>query len=123
MNISDSGQVKIQFCVKVKIMVQQGWQNSKEADLTPYQRCKNELSVHDDCLLWGTRVVVPLPGRARITHELHEGHPGITCMKALARNFVWWPQIDNDLKELVKNCNDCQSTQYLPPVAPLQPWE
>ena len=108
---------------KVKIMVQQGWQSSKEADLTPYQRRRNELSVHDGCLLWGTRVVVPPPGCARITHELHEGHPGITRMKALARSFVWWPQIDNDLEELVKNCDDCQSTRHLPPVAPLQPWE
>ena len=108
---------------KVKIMVQQGWQNSKNTDLTPYQRRKDELSVHDGCLLWGTRVVVPPPGRDKITHELHEGHPGITRMKALARSFVWWPQIDNDLEELVKNCDDCQSTRHLPPVAPLQPWE
>ena len=108
---------------KVKIMVQQGWQNSKNTDLTPYQRRKDELSVHDGCLLWGTRVVVPPPGRDKITRELHTGHPGITCMKALARSFVWWPQIDNDLEELVKNCDDCKSTQHLPPVAPLQPWE
>ena len=55
--------------------------------------------------------------------ELHEGHAGITRMKALARSFVWWPQIDKDLEELVKNCNDCQSTRHLPPLAPLRPWE
>ena len=67
---------------KVKIMIQQGWQNSKEANLAPYQRRKDELSVHDGCLLWGTRVVVPPPGRDKITRELHEGHPGITRMKA-----------------------------------------
>ena len=36
---------------------------------------------------------------------------------------MWWPQIDNDLEKLVKNCDDCQSTRHLPPVAPLQPWE
>ena len=30
--------------------------------------------------------------------------------------------IDNDLEEL-KNCDDCQNTRHLPPVAPLQPWE
>ena len=73
---------------KVKIMVQRGWQNSKNTNLTPYQRCKDELNVHDGCLLWGTRVVVPPPGRDKITRELHEGHPGITHMKALARSFV-----------------------------------
>ena len=62
-----------------------------------------------------------LPGHARITHELCKGQPGITRMKALTRSFVWWPHIDNDFEELVKNCDDCQSTQHLPPVAPLQP--
>ena len=40
-----------------------------------------------------------------------------------SRSFVWWPQIDTDLEELVKNCDDCQSTRRLPPAAPLQPWE
>ena len=106
---------------KVKIMIQQGWEYSKESDLTPYQKRKDELSVHDGCLLWGTRVVVPPPGRNKIANELHEGHPGITRMKALGRSFVWWPRIDKDLEELVKNCNNCQSTRHLPPVAPLQP--
>ena len=109
--------------LKVKIMIQQGWEYSKKSDLTPYQKRKDELSVHDGCLLWGTRVVVPPPGRNKIANELHEGHPGITRMKALARSFVWWPQIDKDLEELVKHCNDCQSTRHVPPVAPLQPWE
>ena len=78
---------------------------------------------HDGCLLWRTRVVVPPPGHNKIANELHEGHPGINRMKALARSFVWWPQICKDLEELVKNCNNCQSTQNLPTVAPLQPWE
>ena len=69
-------------------MVQQGWQNSKNTDLTPYQRRKDELSVHNGCLLWGTRVVVPPPGRDKITRALHQGHPGITRMKALARSLA-----------------------------------
>ena len=83
-------------------MVQQGWQNSKETDLIPYQWHKDEPTVHDGYLIWGIKVVVPPPGRDKITRELHEGHPGITRMKALDRSFVWWSQIDNDLEELVK---------------------
>ena len=74
---------------KVKLMVQQGWQDSKEANLIPYQRLKDELTIHDGCLLWETKVVVQPSGCLKITHELHEGHPGITCMRALARSFVW----------------------------------
>ena len=31
--------------------------------------------------------------------ELHKAHPGITRMKALARMFVWWPRINNQVKK------------------------
>ena len=43
------------------------------------------------CLLWNNRVVIPLPGRAIVLNELHEGHPGTSRMKSLARTIVWWP--------------------------------
>ena len=108
---------------KVRTMLQQGWQNSSEADLIPYQRRKNELSVHDGCVMWGCGVIVPPPGHDKIIQELHEGHPGIMRMKALARSFVWWPQLDRDIENLVGNCDDCQNTRHLPSVALLQPWE
>ena len=44
-------------------------------------------------------------------------------MKALSQSFVWWPQIDQDLEELVKRCDKCQCFRNQPPVVPLQPWE
>ena len=33
----------------------------------------------------GARIVISPPGREAVLHELHEGHPGITRMKFLAR--------------------------------------
>ena len=60
---------------RVRTMIQRGWQDSSETDLMPYQRRKNELSVHDGCVLWGCQVIVPPAGREKITQELHEGHP------------------------------------------------
>ena len=41
----------------------------------------------------------------------------------LARSFVWWPQIDKELEEIVNTCEACQCTRHQPPMAPLQPWE
>ena len=108
---------------RVRALVQQGWQDTDDVALKPFQRRKYELSIHDGCLLWGSRVVVPPQGRDKVKQELHEGHPGATRMKALARSFVWWPQIDQDLEELVKRCDDCQRFRNQPPVVPLQPWE
>ena len=44
-------------------------------------------------------------------------------MKSLARCFVWWPGLDKALEQKVQQCDPCQRTRNLPPVAPIQPWE
>ena len=104
--------------------VQHGWpnHNSDEA-LKPYFTRKDELSGQDGCLLWGNRVVVPPKERARVVEELHETHPGICRMKALARSYVWWPKMDADLEQKVHQCSPCQENRKSPPEAPLHPWE
>jgi transposase InsO family protein len=108
---------------RVRDSVLKGWQDSTDENLKPYQQRKLELSVHDGCLLWGNRVIVPPAGRARIKEELHSGHPGASRMKSLARSFVWWPRMDQELEETVKQCDVCQRSRHHPPVASLQPWE
>ena len=55
--------------------------------------------------------------------ELHQSHPGITRIKALARSYVWWPNLDKDLEQLVQSCHTCQLHQKAPSKAPLHPWE
>ena len=86
---------------QVREMVLQGWQEVDTEELRPYQRKKDELSVQDGCLLWGTRVVVPAAGRSAVLDELHQSHPGVARMKSLGRSFVWWPGFDHDIEEKV----------------------
>ena len=38
----------------------------------------------DGCILFGSRVLVPPPGRKQLLFEVHQGHPGISRMKSLA---------------------------------------
>ena len=111
---------------EVKKFVLQGWplrSDPMSEDLLPFTRRKLELSVQDGCLLWGSRVVVPSPVQVKVMEELHGTHPGISRMKSLARQYVWWPGMDADLERKVKECSACQSAQKSPPCMPLHPWE
>ena len=61
-------------------------------------------------------MIVPPAGRQSVLTFLHEDHLGISRMKSLVRSFVWWPQIDKDLEDVVKSC---QQTHHAPPLSPL----
>ena len=102
--------------------VQHGWPIQSDDALKPYWSRKLELSTEAGCLVWCGRVVVPPQGRESVVTELHAGHPGVSRMKALARGLVWWPGLDADIENAVKQCFGCQQNQPAPPSAPLQPW-
>ena len=107
----------------VQDLVLRGWKETDDPSLQPYQIHQNELSVHDGCILWGNRVLVPTAGRKLVLDELHAGHPGVSRIKSLARSFVWWPKMDQDIEERVRDCESCQYNRHHPPKAPLHPWE
>ena len=108
---------------KVMQFIMLGWPESVESELKSYWNRRLELSVHAGCILWGLKVVVPPQGRNTVLAELHCAHPWITRMKALARQWVWWPNIDQAVEDVVKQCGGCQQDRLDPPPAPLHPWQ
>ena len=108
---------------QVRTWVRKGWPQKVAEDVRPYKIMSKKLSVEADCVVWGSRVVIPPAGRRRILTELHEAHPGTGRMKGLARGVVWWPSIDAEVKQLVRKCEICQMNRPNPPSAPLHPWE
>ena len=100
-----------------------GWlqQGVSEQLKSLYQR-KEQLSTDQGCLLWGMRVVVPAKLQPRLLRELHFTHPGIVKVKLLARSYIWWHKIDQDIEEVVRTCENCAVQRSLPPKAPLHSW-
>jgi len=107
---------------KVLDHVLTGWPAHVEDDLKPYFLRRNELSAECGCVLWGTRVVVPPVYQQRLLNELHEQHHGVVRMKAMARSYIWWPRMDDQIETQVRQCDACQSVRNMPAKAPLNPW-
>ena len=93
-----------QKLLKVLYYILHGWPTEGDAHLEPYPARRLELSHYDGCILWGSRVIVPPSGREAVLRELHEGHLGITRMKALSRMYVWWPGISSSIEKSVRQC-------------------
>ena len=92
-------------------------------ELKPYHVRRDELSTEGGCVLWGNRVIVPGSLRKNVLLELHGVHTGMSRMKALARGYVWWPGMDQEIESMVRGCETCQKNQALPAGASVHPWE
>ena len=108
---------------QVRHLVEHGWSNQAPREFDAYCQRKDELNVQHEVLFWGARVIVPPKGRDSLLDELHNTHPGIVKMKALARSCMWWPGLDMEIERYVKDCNVCQLHDKQPPLAPLHSWE
>ena len=93
---------------QVRRFVEQGWSDQTPPEFDCYRHRKDELSVQQGVLFWGARVIIPTKGRDALLRELHDSHPGIVKMKALARSYLWWPGLDMEIERHVKDCNACQ---------------
>ena len=43
--------------------VQQGWPSEGDSELEPYSSRRLELSCYEGCIMWGSRIVIPPPGK------------------------------------------------------------
>ncbi|XP_015122715.1 uncharacterized protein K02A2.6-like [Diachasma alloeum] len=107
---------------QVKTWLQRGWPGKVPPQYTHFSKKIMELSIYKECIIWGHRVVIPTTQRKQMLKYLHANHPGICGTKAAARSYVWWPEIDQDIETMVKNCQECMEVLSAPAKTPTQPW-
>lgn len=87
------------------------WLNNRNAwpeDIVRYQRFQNEMYLMDGVLMKNEKMVLPTALRYRALSLAHFSHPGMSTMKHLLRQGVWWPAMDRDIEEFVRSCPCCQ---------------
>ena len=103
--------------------VRDGWPaTSFTGDLQQLYLRRDTLSVINNCLMFGERVVIPSALRRVALRQFHYSHPGINRMKSLARGFAYWPKMDEHIEDIVKNCSRCQQAAKHPCRESPVPW-
>lgn len=77
---------------RVLVVLREKWTTGQylpaSEEWRPFLSRREEFSVQDSCLLWGSQVVEP--GSLHLAvFLLHESHPRIEEMKMVARSQVW----------------------------------
>ena len=79
--------------------VKQGWpQHVEDLRLQPFFNRQFELSVEQDCLLWGLRVINPTLFLGRMVGRVAHRSPRYCADEGNGSYLLWWPNIDQKIE-------------------------
>jgi transposase InsO family protein len=117
---------------KVIHFLQTGWPSAAQlegADLKQFHTIREGLQEKRGIVMYGARVVIPKELRPAILEELHRCHQGMVRTKANARQYVFWNNINEDIEEMIRQCQSCQEWAHSTPETivtpthwPKEPW-
>ena len=55
----------------------------------------------------GNRVVIPTSMTPATLNRLHDAHQVLTSMLQRARRTVYWPKLQDDIRDMVHKCDEC----------------
>ena len=99
------------------------WPKDIETHIRPYYNRRSELHIENDVISWGYRVIIPQELRKMMLQELHANHMGMVKTKSLARSYLWWPQLDKHIEDIVNSCMPCLYNRVAPGKTTLTPWK
>lgn len=92
--------------------IKSGWAPSKkECDpkLTPYYDLRSELVEDKGIVFLGERLVVPTSMRKEMLNQIHRSHIGMEGCLRRAREVLYWPLMNAEVKDFISKCPVCQS--------------
>lgn len=114
---------------KVRDFCLSGWPKDVPQEFRSYYSVSAELSIVDDLLLKGSRLVVPASLRKDVMQRIHEGHQGMVKCLDRVRMSVWWPNVNSEVKDFIARCNTCclekvnKSEPMMATSFPDRPWQ
>ncbi|XP_072177830.1 uncharacterized protein [Diadema setosum] len=87
---------------KVKEYVQNGWPNHmSNTELKPFFVRRNELSIDQGCVMWGSRVIIPEKYRDKLLGDLHDQHMEVDSFTYLGSAISSSLSLDNEINNRI----------------------
>ena len=90
---------------------------------TKYRALSECLSIGGGCIAYLGRLIIPPSLRNSCMELLHRGHPGMSKMQLRAKPSLYWPGINEEIRNKVENCIPCQTvarSQQKQPAIPIE---
>jgi len=85
-----------------------GWSITAKKRFPEFYAKREEISVQTDGIIMiNDQILIPPCCRQEMLNHLHKSHLGRDKMKSLARLICWWPEINHDIVNFVRNCKRC----------------
>ena len=110
----------------LKSVIMKGWPKTMSELNTKVQdfwNFRDELSVYNDIIFKGERIVIPLSMRPEMLEKVHESHFGIEKSRSRARDIMFWPKMSQDIENLISKCAVCHESRNRNQKEPLHPHE
>lgn len=117
----------------LKATILEGWPENRcklPPQLTPYYDMRDELGVYDGLVFKGERLVVPQGLRTEIKKDIHVSHAGVEGCLRRARESVYWPGMNAELRHWISTCEPCRLFEVshgketlMSHEVPQRPWE
>ncbi|UYV81622.1 K02A2.6-like [Cordylochernes scorpioides] len=113
-------------------LIRKGWPESKykvPREAMEYWKFRDELTEQDGIIYKGQKVIIPKTLRSELINRVHASHHGVAASLAKARQAIFWPGMNQSIKETVEKCKAClayQPNQTKEPLmcheTPILPW-
>lgn len=116
---------------KLKRYVENDWlpKSRCEKETLPYYKHRADLTTFKGLLCYKTRLLIPKQLRQKCLEGVHIGHQGINSCRNIAKTTMWWPLMNQHIKDMVENCETCikNSSNHCEPLqtspTPEKPWQ
>ncbi|KAJ8004076.1 hypothetical protein DPEC_G00155030 [Dallia pectoralis] len=117
----------------LKTVVLEGWPDCREDTpivIRGYWAIRDEISVQDGVLFRSQHVIIPKTLQPEMLRRIHYSHIGGEACYRQARDTLFWPNMQGEIKDFVQQCSVCnefaheqQKETMMSHPLPKRPWQ